>query len=696
MNISTYKMGSSQSSTNISNSYTFTGDNNGITAGDQSVSGTTASTSTDVSPSTDLNYSDNINPNIGSVLSFITNGGYSKVIGNVKATTPVIEAVKHAAGAVKRIAMGNSTLVEESDKLINSIISTNALGTINGNQNVDIKDIVSLSNLNKLIVEGMEPAHEAYGTLALGTTGARNTEVGTSVTPLSLQACYYRSSETEKLNKDEIIKSVGPRLGVLPKSGNVDIPTVVKETLDNQISVHGKVKEIKNIGKEVSAIQDDMTMSLLHADSNLLKMNDSLLTTNWDSDLIIGEINQTSVLIPLQAKVGEKNQVINEIYPGGIRMDLSNPVQLESAVKFNGDSGEEITITQICLTPYLYDLANDTDFRDLYIKISGEVLVHDQPYDPKNKYYLGFLYNNGNYQFQPAHFINTNKGSAPKDAVHNLSFHKELMTHKQLIYDKAEKKSIADAADYFSITTQYQIMNNLSKMNQINFSDFMPFFKGSKMIGRVLLCVAVIRPTDLGSIWMSVSTYTPTLRFETVSRPTHMLYIGSKYNGSIVDLLGEVPSWYTTGDNHDPVYLYKLFCTSVVKYLGRIAEYHINNEGAALNLSIQHIQVARISSNLPILDDDDTKNHIRDIIIGTPYLLYRNAPLAQYKKEDRIILFNHLIGKVVIQLLTHVKVWSKGNVGIVSNYINLLKPLNARETEMDKAVIKANSSPRPC
>lgn len=699
--------------TTIQNEYNFSGNNNGITSGDQGVYGTTTGASTDVKPTADMNYSPQINPDFGNYLHLLGIGNRAKLTGVVSKTSNVIDSVRHIGAAAYRVAMGDDGLIDKARDLIGLVTKIDdSSAVLNGNETMAIDVIRNTSDLQLEVVKRMPDAHDAYGALALGMTGMRNSELNTRPTQLSLNGCYERASEGEKLNAKNIVELAGPRMGVIPRSSNIMSSTVIQETLDNTITEHGTVGDLKRDAEKMVNIQRDMKCSVLHATSFQLSEAGVLPTDSWETTEIIGMVKQHSVPL-IKAKV----------FPGGY---VLNTKDSHKAVQPYPTDDGGVEYIGICPTAQAYELPNlENVSRDTYIILNGRITINNQPWpgdDTKHALHVGLVYfdSEKNKKFTPAYFINTKEYVAKSNTISNVfeaaerknykytplsrfkSHERQVMkgSHpveiKGVGYDASKMlndgtkadPTPAVEADYFTIDSAFQIVANLSKMKEL-YADQV-YETDIHYVGpfKAMLVLAMTSNLNDKSIEVMLSVASPIVRIETVSNPLYMMYMGNRYIGTIVDLIGMVPEWYTTGDHHDPVYLYKQFLIPFLPYLAKIADNHVQNEGAALELSREHvIRAYNRSGGKEIFSLDDKvalDAQIRKIIVKMHEALYVTGPFGPLIAGDKKIILMHFLEKVINQSLTHISVWRDRTVAIKDSYARECKDYNAIELEMDK------------
>lgn len=684
--------------TKISNEYNFSGNNNGITSGDQGVYGTTTGASTDVKPTSDMNYSPQINPDFGQYLKILGSGNRAKLIGVVSKTANVIDSVRHIGAAAYRVAMGDDDLIDKAKKLVNDISSIdNSDDVLSGQETIPVDLIKSTSDLQLEVVRRLPEAHDAYAALALGMTGMRNAELSTRPTARSVAACFERASEGEKLNADNIIALSGPRMGVIPKNASINSSTIIQETLDNTVTEHGSVGELKKTSDILSGIQRNLKCSILHASSAQLSEAQVLPTDSWETKEIIGMIRQHSV--PIES---------GSIFPGGMKIttSLSKKAVLPKPIDDdNNDYGF------ICPTSQAYELPNDiSNFRDTYMILNGRVAISNQPWpgvDPVYSLHIGIVYLDSDNikRFAPAYFINSNEflGGQPQEMTSsNLLKNKEILLYKRKLAAEEPERVMSGGGSgdskqskvpitltvekLFSFDSAFQLIVNLSKTKDIWTDQIFetPIHNVGPFKG---LLVLALRKIPDHNIDIMISVESPTVRIETIANPEHMVFMGARYSGSIIDLIATVPEWYTSGDHHDPIYLYKKFLEPVIPYLGRIADAHLANEGAALQLSRDHIIRAYNKgkgSRFTMQNTAEIDAFISKLIISLHEALYITGPFKGLLVVDRKIVFMHFLEKVVTQSLTHIHVWRDRTVSVRDHYARDCRDFNAIELEMDK------------
>lgn len=687
-------MGSGASTvTSIRNEYNFSGNNNGITSGDQGVYGTTTGASTDVKPTSDMNYSPEINPDFGGTFRYATSGLRTKLLGTISKTPNFIDAARHIGSAAYRVAMGDGDIKTRALDLVESISDVaDGKDVLNGKEQLSIDYVKKLSDLQMEVVKKIPEAHDAYGALALGMTGMRNSELNTKPTVLSLSSCFERASEGEKLNAENIVATVGPRMGILPRHQDVSTSTIIQETLDNTVTEHGVVGDLKRDSLELYDLQRSMKCSILHANATQLSNAGLMSTDSWETNDIIGVIKQHTV--PAASVT---------VYPGGWNIPLSQ--SLATTEPFPIDQMNR-PIKSIIPTTVAFQLTNSNHvFRDTFLIVSGRVTIISQPYDPAITIQIGFIYKNSLdvKVFQPVYFINTDIQQESKSSYYSQYGVTDLNLATDLIVRDYKKGTLSDntvrniTRDHvytddarFSFDSSFQIVMNMSKMKDI-WSDQI-YLPDKHNIGpfKALFCVGLL-DTVGPKVEFSLSLGPPSVRIETISNPQYMIYNGDVYLKSVIDLIGTVPEWYTTSDRHDPVYIYKKLVEPLIPYLGSIADLHFSNEGAALNLSIEHVTRAMVKSYVyePDADKPTPQDILRSIIIRAHDLMYNTGPLGRFAPDERKMLVMHVLEKVVNQSLTHISVWSDRTAPLRDHYARDCREFNAIELEMDKKLTKS-------
>lgn len=733
-------MGAGSSNTTYqSSNYYIGGNNNSLLGGKESIGTASASATTDVSPKTDLNYSQQINPSWLGKLSGISKDAGKKLIGTVSNNPDIIQTFKHVGATALRVSMEDGDFKTKAKKLVNDLLDESTPeGLINASNQIDMNMIRDAANMQVDIVHKLPVAHDAYNTFALGQTGMRNNEVSTNITTQSLIALRDRATPTELAMEDQIIKVAGPRLGVMNKRSQ-DVPSdIIISTFDNAQTKYGKMQDVKNQASKMSADMAAIHFSTLHNKAAILSESGILSMGMWETNQFIGEIKQ--VTSPFTAAS----------YPNGhyfTKQDLKR-----YANEFHDDTDNSI-IHNFATTSYSYALPSEDSTRVTRLQLTGQVTIVNQPYNKTSSLKVGMIYQTktGGYVFSPAVFIDTDvilsvdalsvpvtpppqqgtvrekRSITPESSklkgdnyeyTDVFEIAEDVFNRNRVKIDELEKGLLntespmsADSFDVdssgqrvkrntakpatvevhhkFSYSSQFQVVVNLTDAVAISPQTmFTPHYDDWINLSPLKAMLVVSYPENVS---FSLSVQTPTLSIETISHPLHMRYIGKPYYGAVLDLLGEVPLWYSTSDIHDPTNIYykqleTIFCRSA-----KIAEKHINS-GAPYQLSVDHVIECRQTSNLPPLDEDGLRAHIYTLITELPRWLYSTGPIRPYSKLCRRRLFMRLCEVVSFQMLSHIDVYGSSKDNLITTYLSECNTYNAIEYKMDQKRQKKSGS----
>nr|AHF20718.1 hypothetical protein [Cimodo virus] len=731
-------MGSGASTTTtIMNTYNFTGNNNGIRSGDQSVGTASASATTDVSPKTDLNYSTGINPSWWG--SLINAGKYAskQIAGTIGNNSDLIQTFKHVGATALRVAMGDGDMRTKATKLVEGLLSTSTpQGSLTSKEQVPMTMVRDIAELHTKVVDKLEDAHDAFQTVALGSTGMRNIEVSTQPTPESIVALRERASPTERQNEKIIIETVGPKLGVIPVGTTSPPSDLAISTFDNARSKFGRLATVKKQSEAITEAQGNILFSILHNPAATLAQAGILKPFTLESSQFIGSLKQISV--PFTAAS----------YPNGHQFAPSNLITSDNPIL--DSENPSTSFNSLALSSYAYALPFLDITREVRLIVSGQIVITNQPYDPAQPIQLGFVYQRPDRKlyFNKAVFINTDvviKPPAPEgvsrsarstrsvredgnvelngptdvatdfarlainDPSHRVTTSKLIAASKEtedvselmskLAADTgADEESFADGGgrrvrravaaepgSTFSYSSQWQVAVNLSNCVPITpqdaFGAALKDWTSEKPFGAILVA------RYPSTITLSAAVQTPVLSVTVIRAPSEMRYIGALYFGTVLELLGHVPDWYSTQDLHDPWRIYYEVIKPIINYAGRIALLHTESDGAAYNLTVAHVTKCRVDSGLPALNKSDMKEHIMTLMVGIATWLSDAGPVREYTSSSRRELFMHICEKVMFQSLTHIRVFSQP-VGLLTGaYLADCNRQNAIEVEMDKALL---------
>lgn len=693
-------MGSSisKTETTIANNYNLA--NSTLdTTGNQSVGSASSKATTDVSPKTDMNFSTGVNPSWWGNLVSAGQNAARRIMGTVGNNSDIIQTFKHIGATALRVAMGDGSLKDKATKMVTNMLnSSTPEGSLTSTEQVPMDNIAEAADMQVAVINRLAPVHDAYGTVALGSTGMRNKEVTTQPTSQSLLACYNRATPVEQANASNIIAAVGPRLGVIPKNETTPPSSLVIDTFNNAQTQYGRVEKVKQDGEQIAKQQNDMLFSIMHSSGPELASAGILRPANWETPQVIGSIKQDTMPVTAAA------------YPNGHQFAPKDLIGTTSPF-IDVETGK--TFDTCALSVYAYSLPEVDPSRIVRLILSGQITIVNQPFTPDVPIKVGMLYSraDGKCYFNSAIFINTNYNS--KAAPKALDRAGKLLTDgatnvfsddvdKYAIYDRrgvitrdsvstarrannvgqlmADRDNLGADPVTFSYSSQWQVVVNLSNCIPI---DPLLIFKvpGWASMGKFSAALVAIYPNNLT---MALAVQVPSLNITVVRIPRTMRYIGKEYNGTICELLGAVPDWYATQDPHDPWAIYYKLMTPLINLAGKIAFLHVNS-GAAYQLTCDHVINARVASGLPALDNDDLKAHIIDLITDIAKWLSTAGPVAKYIPECRKRLLMHIVQKVMLQSMTHISVYTSDYSKLALNYLRDCDAQNAYERSMDSA-----------
>ncbi|QXG83186.1 MAG: hypothetical protein [Diaphorina citri cimodo-like virus] len=698
--------GTASTTTNVFNKYTFTGNNNGITSGTQSVGTAAASASTDVSPKTDMNYSPSINPSWLGRIYGSTKGLTKSLVGTISNNPDLLQSVKHIGASALRVAMGDGDLKTKAKNLVTEIVNKSSSdGFITSKDQLEFDMIKRSADLQVEVINRLENAHDAYGSVALGMSGMRNNEVYTGPTRESLLALRERASPNEKANERIIMDTVGPKLGIITPNTTAPPHDMTISTFENRMTKYGRVGYVKQQAELIAKEMNDVRFGPLHAPASTLSEAGLLRPGTWETSQFIGAIKQSS--LPFSAAS----------YPNGHRFTSSDLISLPSNIEII-DTSDGSKFTKFALTSYSYVLPEQDDTRIVRLSMSGQITITNQVYDPSKPIKLGMLFKRDNkYYMNPAIMINTDYKVKPKKLVtinpvkfvaqtvhddHHTFYNPDSITnvHEDLDGKYINGKKAATGNQWvdhsdakkqakFSYSSQWQAFVNLTNASVVQVDQVTQEGWSTEVAAPPVRFQATLIAVYPEAFELSVSVQTPVLNITVVKNPLCMRYIGTSYFGSVIDLLGTVPSWYNTQDPHDPVRLYYLTIAPMINYAGKMASVHLNS-GAAYQLTVDHVKQCRVLSGLPALSEGDMRAHVLILMTDVARWMSDAGPVAPYTKQSRKLLFMRIVEKVMFQLMTHINVFTIQPEAINHHYLRECNDVNAIELEMDKLRIARN------
>lgn len=746
-------MGSSSSTiTNLVNEYHFTGNNNGITSGSQKIGTASASATTDVSPRTNLNYSTAINPSWwGKIVSVGTNAS-RKLIATVGNNSDLIQTFKHIGATALRVSMGDESLKNKAVKLVNTLLNNSTpQGSLTSKEQVQMDLVKRAADLQVEALEKVSDASDAFCTVALGSTGMRNNEVSTQPTIESISALRTRASAEERANEKQIIATVGPRLGIIPRGTEAPPSDYIISTFDNAPTKYGRLGQVKRDAEDITTQISGITFSILHSKAALLAESGILRPATWETSLFIGAIKQVSMPFTAQS------------YPNG---HLFTSTSLISSTNLIHDAATSSTYNKIALSSYAYTLPFVDESRITRLALTGQIVITNQPYVPSEPIKLGFVYkkSDGRLYFNQATFINTDViTTSTNSELKNANITDVYADDRINVYDPTNKFTQREVTQYAQMVQENRLDDitlkrdrdslqwedvgstsakvvssgletldeNIDPNDDIELVDSdgnrepvvfrktqtrnpqgLTFSFSSQWQVVVDLSKAVpvtpveafgdavgswtsIRPfsATLVAIYpqgvtLSVAVQTPSLNITVVQHPTSMRYIGNEYNGTIIELLGSVPDWYATQDPHDPWRIYYEVVKPLIDHSGRIAQIH-SESGAAYALTVTHVTDCRVISGLPVLNRTQMKEHIILLITNIASWLSTSGPVTPYTSSSRQRLFMRIVEVVMFQTLSHIRVYTQQRDVLVRNYLRDCNAYNSVEALIDSSTLVA-------
>lgn len=659
----------------------------------QRIGNATSSASTDVKPDTNLNYSEDINLSWTGTLNNVLRGSRDILQGTVGNNTQLIQSVKALGSAALRVSSGDSDFKRDVLSTVNDIldksVASGATSILNSTAQITTSDLSKIIGLQTGTIERLKVAGDAFQTVCLGMSGMRNNEVTTAPSSQALIALKERASEDEKSRELEIMEIAGPRVGIMPRTKSTPEPDLIKNSIESAVTTYGRVGHIRDAAEKVTEEINRTNFSILHAKALTLSNSGILRASHWETSQFIGSIIQRT--ISFKAKVYPGGHIFEQdsfLYPGENDWHL-----------YWSDTREQVPSEDgIATTAYAYDLPHEDSSRDIRLILSGNVIIQNQKVSP-TPIRLGLMFKEpgadrilinkavfinvdndmNNTIHGPYGNISTNKGVT--DIMEDVNKH-YLHPIQSTAFEDPLDNSVTNFNDYhsdqtFSYVSQFQVAVNLSNADLFHYD-----YLGIDRKVRVVL-VGIAPGTQ-----MSIEVQTPILHTAIVSRPISMSLIGNKYDGTIIDLLGEIDDWYITNDPHDPVYIYEKLLEPIVIRSSTIARYHVK-DGAAYALTASHVKLARSESGLPQLTDEDMESHIIELMTWIARWLYKGSPIGVYAKSVRKFLFMRLVENVMFHSLGHIEIYSDKYDELVTPYIKDCNDYNVREQRIDNAIVKS-------
>lgn len=618
----------------------------------------------DVCASQDVNFSEQINPRWSDTIRISGKGLRTKIEGEIGCHSHLLDAVSNLTNGSRRVLLGDGEVFNKVITLEKKIMNKmGSLELVTNEYRVTFDLFKELIEYQKEIVNGLKLAHDMYGSLTLGSTGMRNAEVKYIPTPQSLAGCYQRASEDEKRLQNDIIDIMGPRVGFFRKNSYIDSGTIVYDTMNDNLTNYGTMKSIRDQGTLQAKLQREIKFSDLHADGVLMGRTGRLSRGSWTTNHKFGVITE----MDYQSNLGDNGLNTIEITQASKAYENLHVHNVEKADGLD-DLDDYVTFTSYgWQTNY-----REVDFRSKTMCVSGTLEFVASKTTAGMQETLGVMYHKDRrLRFAP--FLYIDEDDPNLKTVEQMERHPRF---KQKV-NSDDRTFTVYFKSKFEVVIPYTGMDWNPTLSQ--------YFKDAPSTSwgfMIVMTTQIARPDgDVFSIRVEIDQFET--KFNVISDPDSFVYMGSKYTKSVVELLGEVPHFYETDDIHDPVYIYDGVISKLLPFKNRIAKLHVSTEGAALALSLAHMKRAytNIGQNVT---EDVLKQTIIDIIIQVDNLMYKDGPLSIFKLEDRIILFMHFVEKVMIQLLTHINVYSTAESLVQNDYVKDCKLFEKIEADFDK------------
>lgn len=677
--------------TNMSTTYKLNDGNITVNGPGQRLGSAVSTASTDVKPNTQLSYSEDINLSWTGALNNLLRGSRDVLKGTVGTNTQLVQTIKAIGGAALRVSAGDSDFRRETMNVVNGLLikslSNGANGVIDSSSQITTEDISKMIDLQAGIVDRMRVAGDAYHTVALGMTGMRNNEVATAPTNQSLLALKGRASEDELSRETEIMEIAGPRVGIMPRNKSTPEPDLIKNSIENAQTSYGRLGDIRNRADEVTDDLMNLNFSLLHSRANLLSTGGVLRASHWETSQFVGIVNQITTGFTAEA------------FPGGHKIKAEDYMDRSLDIKMLwADTNEELTTHEhLCPTAYAYDLAGYDLTRDVRLILNGSIVIKNQQRsETPIRLAIGYVKSLDppfTLYFNKAVFINIDEG--PNQA--HVSVHGNVKSSKgftNVLEDLNRHHVTAGTVgridgsilnfesnvelvgeETFSYVSQYSVAVNLSTVESYNWN----LFHINKPVRAVLFVIAP-------NTEMSIEVQTPIIETAIILRPDAMSLIGQRYDGTVLDLLGEIDDWYSSIDPHDPIAIYEKTLMPLILKSTTIARYHVK-DGAAYNLTVSHVKLARAESGLPQLTEGDMEAHVIHLITWIARWLYKGGPVGVYAKSVRKFLFMRLIENVMYHSIGHIEIFADKVSQFTNSYLKDCNDYNIKEQQFDKAIV---------
>lgn len=677
--------------TNMSTTYKLNDGNITVNGPGQRLGSAVSTASTDVKPNTQLSYSEDINLSWTGALNNLLRGSRDVLRGTVGTNTQLVQTIKAIGGAALRVSAGDSDFRRETMNIVNGLLvkslSNGANGVIDSSSQITTEDISNMINLQTGIVDRMRVAGDAYHTVALGMTGMRNNEVATAPTNQSLLALKGRASEDELSRETEIMEIAGPRVGIMPRNKSTPEPDLIKNSIENAQTSYGRLGDIRNRADEVTDDLMNLNFSLLHARANLLSTGGVLRASHWETSQFVGIVNQITTGFTAEA------------FPGGHKIKAEDYMERALDIKMLwADTNEELTTHErLCPTAYAYDLAGYDLSRDVRLILNGSIVIRNQQKsETPIRLAIGYVKSLDppfTLYFNKAVFINIDEGSnqAHMSVNGNVKSSKgftnvleDVNRHHvtagtvgridgSILNFESNVELVGD--ETFSYVSQYSVAVNLSMVESYNWN----LFYINKPVRAVLFVIAP-------NTEMSIEVQTPIIETAIILRPEAMSLIGQRYDGTVLDLLGEIDDWYSSIDPHDPIAIYEKTLMPLILKSTTIARYHVK-DGAAYSLTVSHVKLARTESGLPQLTEEDMEAHVIHLITWIARWLYKGGPVGIYAKSVRKFLFMRLIENVMYHSIGHIEIFADKVSQFTGSYLKDCNDYNIKEQQFDRAVV---------
>lgn len=671
----------------------------------QKIGTASASATTDVSPQAHLNYSEDINLSWTGILNSIASGSRDGISGTIGNNTQLVQSVKNLGSAALRVGAGDSEFRGRVTSMVNHFLSTSVKDgvdkIINSTGQIPMKMIRDVVGMQVDIVNRLEQANDDFQTVSLGLQGVRNNEVSSPPTPEGLEALKIRATDTERLRADEIISIAGPRIGIIPNNMTMPPPDLIKNSLDTAVTNFGRVADLRDAAQQVTKESKTLNFSTLHAQASTLARSGYLKTDFWEMNEFIGMIEEKTPFFTAK------------FVPGGYLLNALD-INFETREEFQMSwTGSTERIPHYARTGLAYKLTQLDLSREIRLVLHGTIGIVNQPYSASNPVRIGLAFSNPKIlnpnTLQPAIFANkavfinvsethrsggiaTNYNSTSirrgnvnmRGATNVMDDPRILRFSEDVEFNENESVLNLEAeppVPKFTYVSNFSVAVNLNDVGMLP-----KFLVSEDQSNTDPSDIQVMLFVEYRDIDVAISVQTPILEINVVEQPRYMVYMGQRYDGTVLGLLGSIPDFYQSNDPHDPLYIYLKLLAPIISRSGAIATVHIK-EGASLRLTRSHIVRARKNSQLPQLNEEELDEHIRHMLITVGKWMYSSHEIASYAVAERQLLFMRLIETVAFQTLYHVGVIGDRSNELIDEYLVDANLYNLMEKSMDKELI---------